>query len=217
MSLTNTINDWRTHRRYRRLAGEVYAAQVDLYDIGDHTRRACLLFRMAELQGELAGMHPAVYGPDPLPGDEGRDHAEWLAGTATLYRLLALTEVSLTTADPGMSAAGLFAMTNCPTGTDQIALDSEQRLWRNLAASADHDHRGRLIEQLADYVAKRLGEDEAESLGGIAQTEYALAVPPSRHLRGRPSALERHPGITRALITALFAVPALALVWGWLA
>jgi hypothetical protein len=54
--------------------------------------RAALLYRLAAIVERQAGMHADVFGPDPIPYEDGRDPSVSLAYSARLLRIVAKAE-----------------------------------------------------------------------------------------------------------------------------
>lgn len=83
-------------RRYCELTEELGELGGELARDEDPVRRAELLDQHAGIETNLAGLHPAAFGADPL--EDGRDRAEALAFSAALTRRYAATERSVAAA-----------------------------------------------------------------------------------------------------------------------
>lgn len=188
MILTKTINRRRVERLYYRISDDAADISKQLYTAADPTDRAGLLNRLANLEGQLAELHPHAFGADPNPDEDGRDLAESLASSATLLYALAATEDN-NTVRLNVMIAGVGIV--------------EALLWHDLAAERNHGKRAELIDQVAEHAAIRVGGQAAESLACLAATERELAA---AVIEGRPPKAPRTFAVPRMVLVAVFLI-----------
>lgn len=127
--------------------------------------RAVILELLAGIDEELAVLHSAAFGYDPIMSEGGRDMAESLASSAVLYRSLASTERGQT-----------------PFAQAGVSVD-ETALWGELAGTINHRARAGMIRLIHKDAAERVGALAAEVLGMVADSEIYAACEAEGHPR----------------------------------
>lgn len=99
---------WASRRQARRhyfeLSNQADTIMQGLRRTADPAERAVLLERLADREAQMAAVHTAAFGPDPIAEEGGRDLAESTSMSADLLRMLAETERAVASAD--WTAAG---------------------------------------------------------------------------------------------------------------
>jgi hypothetical protein len=85
----------RARRQYWLVQEQAGETTRMLYESADPEDRAVLLARVADAEDQLAALHTAAFGLDPIPHESGRTMAEALASSAQLMSLYAATEQAL--------------------------------------------------------------------------------------------------------------------------
>ena len=152
--------------------------------------RAGLISELADLEQDMAGVHTAAFGPDPIEWEDGRDLSESIANAARLLRIVsdayydAVAGVTIDDdgrAEPreGMDAeqlAAIAALTNASTGPGRAsALDG----W------------------LYAVFVNEAGGQAGEVLISLAMAERKAAEPGRREYR--PRAFPRFRAVRRAV------------------
>jgi hypothetical protein len=128
----------------------------DLYDVlvktTDPAERARLLYKLFQVQQHQAKIHTAVFGPDPIEDEGGRDLAESLGYSAILYGLLA--DVEKAVAYPRLGRRN----TTTPLEPHAGAILDQ------MAQTPDLGARMRLLKSLDEAVDQVIGPQAAETL-----------------------------------------------------
>lgn len=80
---------------YQQTRSAIEQVTAELAVTHQPIHRHHLLLHRADLEAELAAQHSAIYGPDPIAAEGGRDMAQSLQASAELLRLAAFTELSV--------------------------------------------------------------------------------------------------------------------------
>jgi hypothetical protein len=177
MSLTSIIERGKAQRRYFATAEPGYGITSRLHVTADPAERAELIEALADIDEALASQHTAVWGPDPIEHEGGRDMAVSLASSAELLGHLAFTERSIAAECPAeyMETGGrlweeVYARFDLYTSVNELML------WVELAATTDRATRAGLIDQIWEYAAERVGGRAAEGLACMAIAEREVAA-----------------------------------------
>lgn len=164
----NPVRSWLAHRAQRPTARAAHRAAdqhigtvlSELAHTYDPTQRGHILTRLADLHQQMARLHPAAYGPDPIKAEGGRDMAESLHLSELLLRLLADVE-HVASGRPGerrVLTADLLAMLEEPDLGDAVHAELDR-----LAGSTELNDRLDL-DRLYDLVQPTVGGQAAEIL-----------------------------------------------------
>lgn len=171
MSLTSIIERRNARRRYFATAEPGYNLSSRLHATADPAERAELIEALADIDEALGGQHTAVWGPDPIEHEGGRDLAVSLASSAGLLRHLAYTERAIAEGKTDDRIwDDVYSRFSVSTSVNELML------WAELAVMADRQTRAELIDQIWEYAAERVGGQAAESLACMAIAERELAA-----------------------------------------
>jgi hypothetical protein len=169
----------RTARQARRVyfAGDqrMGRAWEQLASQTDPERRAGILADLA-LDAQLGGeLYLAAFGPDPIPGEGGRDMAQAAASEALLLTWLSITEIASHRDQDGLD--------------ERIAANNHPPPWPatrphldRLCQTTDPAARARLVDDLYAAVVDHIGGQAAETLTAVARAYRDLAARAPVHL-----------------------------------
>lgn len=203
----------RQERRNRAAAQERYwKADEAAGRIMKHLSRPCdplirseLLSELAWYEQDMAEVHVAAFGPQPMANEDGRDLAESLASSTRLIDLVWDTWNAAIGEAPLELPAGL-------TKAQSAALTA-------LACTADLVSRADLLSgPVHEAFADEVGGQAAEILVGLAWCERKAAEPGRRPYRARryPRWLRAAGNIAGVLLCLACCLAAAAGIWFWL-
>jgi hypothetical protein len=171
MSLTSIIERRKAQRRYLATTEPGYEISGRLHITADPAERAALIEALATIDEALAGQHTAVWGPDPIEHEGGRDMAVSLASSAELLRHLAATERAIADEQTnGQIWDDVYSRFDLSTTVNELML------WTELSTTSDRATRAVLIDQIWEYAAERVGGQAAEALACMAIAEREVAA-----------------------------------------
>jgi hypothetical protein len=186
LTIARALKRHRARDLYWDIGMDASRITAQLYTASDPADRAYLLGQLADYEQQLADLHPAAFGADPNPDENGRDLAESLGSSATLLHALAATE------------DGNVGRLNQLLGTVDLV---ESILWRRLASTRNHGERSELIGDIANLAANRVGGQAVQRLleGFYSEHELATAA-----IEGRPAKAPHTMKVPRVVITLVF-------------
>ncbi|MEU3455665.1 hypothetical protein ABZ671_18990 [Micromonospora sp. NPDC006766] len=196
-------------KAYFDLDRHAYRIRVELTRPMSGITRAGFIGQLASLEAQQARLHLDAFGPDPIPGEDGRDMAESLRLSALLLDLIADTEYAVAVSGPRVLTTTELEPHAGPILNRMLNIPNPVK-------------RGQLLDELYDAVVDVVGGQAAETIACLPAPGHEQLVTAGQHIgalvsdRSRDMAREIAWGVlvlVAAVLTAVVTGPARIPAW----